>query len=318
MGNAGIRAEDLTRTFVTGRRSRRRTVEAVRGISFDVESGERVAFIGPNGAGKSTSIKMLTGILHPTSGSAEVAGMVPWHDRRRLAQKVGTLFGQRSQLWSELPPRSAYSMLAAIHGVDDQTADRRVAELGELLGAGDLFDQPVRTLSLGQRMRCELAAALLHQPEILMLDEPSIGLDLVAKQRFRELLVTLNRERGTTILLTSHDVADIEVVADRTIIVNHGQIIVDDSVEAMRRTLLASKRVVVGLNHPVEGDSIDILGATLTESSTTRVSFDVDTSIAAIRDVIDAILDSLPVNDLSVTDPPLEEIIADVYEAGAT
>lgn len=304
---------DLTRTFTTGRRGRQRTVEAVRGISLSIEAGERVAFIGPNGAGKSTSIKMLTGILHPTSGTALVDGLVPWEERRRLAGRIGTLFGQRSQLWPELPSRAAYDMLAAVHGIDDRTARARVAELGELLGATELFDQPVRTLSLGQRMRCELAAALLHEPGVLLLDEPSIGLDLVAKRRFRDLLVSLNRERGTTIFLTSHDVADIEIVADRTIIVNHGRIIVDDTVESLRRTLLASKRIEVGLHHRVDPSCIVLPGTTVTEATATRISLDVDTSATPVRDVLDALLERLPVADLTVVDPPLEDVIADAY-----
>ncbi len=234
---AAIVAADLGRTFVTGRRRQRRTIEAVRGLTFRVEPGERLAFIGPNGAGKSTSIKMLTGILRPTSGSATVLGLVPWEQRMDLARSIGSLFGQRSQLWHELTPRASFRMLAAIFDLDDPGADRRIAELGDLFDAGELFDQPVRTLSLGQRMRCELSACLLHEPSVLFLDEPTIGLDLVGKQRFRELLVRLNEEQGTTILLTSHDVADIEHVADRAIVVNHGTIIFDDAVTAMRRLI---------------------------------------------------------------------------------
>ena len=203
--------EGLTKVFAGGRK--KPPVEAVRSISFEVEAGERLAFIGPNGAGKSTSIKMLTGILQPTSGRAHVLGLVPWRDRRSLTRRIGTLFGQRSQLWLELRPRDTYRMLAAIHRLGDGALTRRVAELGQLLDATDLFDTPVRSLSLGQRMRCELAACLLHSPEVLFLDEPTIGLDLLAKQRFRELLVRLNDSGNTTIFLTSHDVADIEHVA---------------------------------------------------------------------------------------------------------
>ena len=209
----GIRVDHLGKVFETGRGANRRTVEAVAGLSFDIEPGERVAYIGPNGAGKSTSIKILTGILHPTSGRATVLGIVPWQDRRRLAGRIGTLFGQRSLLWPELTARQSYRMLAAIYGLDSVRERRRVGELADLLAAGDLFDQPVRGLSLGQRMRCELAACMLHEPEILFLDEPTIGLDLVAKQRFRELLVRLNAERGTTIFLTSHDVAATNLIS---------------------------------------------------------------------------------------------------------
>jgi len=162
---SAIEVQELTRTFVSGRRRHRKTIEAVKAISFSVDRGERVAFIGPNGAGKSTSIKMLTGILHPTSGAASVLGLVPWTERRTLAASIGTLFGQRSLLWQELTPRISYRMLGAIFGLDDRQTDRRIAELGELLDAVDLFDQPVRTQSLGQRMRCELAACMLHDPD---------------------------------------------------------------------------------------------------------------------------------------------------------
>jgi ABC-2 type transport system ATP-binding protein len=182
-------------------------------------TGGAAAFIGPNGAGKSTSIKILTGILTPTGGEAMVLGIVPWKERRRLASRIGTLFGQRSMLWSELTPRQSYRMLAAIYNIDSATERHRVGELTHLLGATDLVDSPVRTLSLGPRMRCELTAAMLHQPEILFLDEPTIGLDLLAKQLFRELLVRVNEESNTTIFLTSHDVADIEHVARRAIVV---------------------------------------------------------------------------------------------------
>ena len=214
-----VDVRELRRVFETGRKAQRRTIEAVNGISFEVGAGERLAFIGPNGAGKSTSIKMLTGILHPTSGMASVLGLVPWEDRRSLVRRIGTLFGQRSLLWEELTPAAAFHMLAAIFGLSGEVERRRVAELGETLSARELYEQPVRTLSLGQRMRCELTACMLHEPEILFLDEPTIGLDLLAKQRFREMLVTLNEEHGTTVFLTSHDVADIEHVASRAIVV---------------------------------------------------------------------------------------------------
>src|SRR5688500_11509850 len=163
----GVQVDGLTKVFTSGRGKARHDVVAVRAISFVVEAGERVAYIGPNGAGKSTSIKILTGILHPSSGEAEVLGIVPWEDRRRLTMRIGTLFGQRSQLWFELTPRQSFRMLAAIYRIEPNRAAVRVAELAELLDAGDLFDQPVRTLSLGQRMRCELAACLLHEPEVL-------------------------------------------------------------------------------------------------------------------------------------------------------
>ena len=308
---AAIEVRGLTKVFETGRRRQVRRVEAVRHLSLTVERGERLAYIGPNGAGKSTSIKILTGILHPTEGQATVLGVVPWLDRRRLAARIGSLFGQRSLLWFELTPRQSYRMLAAIYGLDRGREQARVADLAELLEAGDLFDMPVRGLSLGQRMRCELAACMLHEPEILFLDEPTIGLDLLAKQRFRELLVRLNDERGTTIFLTSHDVADIEHVARRAVVINHGSVIYDDEVVAMRRALLSTKLVEVGLSRPAA--LVDIRGVTVLEHSETAMKLVVDTTVTSIRGVLDELLDSLPVADISVVDPPLEQVIAAIY-----
>lgn len=292
--------------------SRRNPVQAVRDLTVSVQPGERVAYIGPNGAGKSTSIKILTGILRPTAGSAQVLGLVPWRERRRLAARIGTLFGQRSQLWFELTARQSFRMLAAIYGLDRGQELRRVAELGELLAAAELFDLPVRSMSLGQRMRCELAACLLHEPEILFLDEPTIGLDLLAKQRLRELLVRLNHVAGTTVFLTSHDVADIEHVAERVVVINDGRVIYDDSVPALRRTLLASKLVEVGLDRPAPPLELD--GVRILDRSDALLRLSVDTARTSIRLVLDTVLDRCRVSDISVLDPPLEQVIAQMYQ----
>jgi ABC-2 type transport system ATP-binding protein len=256
---------------------------------------------------------MLTGVLMPSGGDVRVCGLAPVPQRTRLALHIGVVFGQRSQLWFELTPRQSFRMLAAVHRIDRAEAAARVAELAELLDAGDLFDQPVRSLSLGQRMRCELAACMLHRPEILFLDEPTIGLDLLAKQLFRDLLVRLNRDRGTTIFLTSHDVADVEHVAERVVVVNHGSIIYDDAVGTLRRTLLATKLVEVGLSEPVA--PLDIDGVTVLEHSPTAARLAVDTNRRSVRDVLDVLLDSWPVADISVIDPPLEDVIAEIYGA---
>lgn len=317
-----IVAERVSRTFTAGRRRNRRTTDAVQDLTLRVERGERLAFIGPNGAGKSTSIKILTGILYPSAGSAEVLGLVPWQDRRQLAMRIGTLFGQRSQLWNELPPRRSLRVLGAIFGLDDNATNRRIAELGELLQASDLFDQPLRTQSLGQRMRCELAACMLHQPELLFLDEPTIGLDLLGKQLFRDLLVRVNEELGTTVFMTSHDVADIEQVAERAVVVNHGTIIYDNSVEAMGQDLLSTKRIEIGLGSAgASTASLTALpgvttgnksGASTSESRSLIV--EVDTTLTPIRVVMDRVLAELPVTDLSIVDPPLEAVIGEIYQ----
>ena len=306
-----IRATGLVKTFGSGAKA----VEAVRDLSVDVRAGERVAYIGPNGAGKSTSIKILTGILRPTQGTATVLGLTPWSERRRLAARIGTLFGQRSQLWPELTPRQSFRMLAAVYGLDRAAERRRVGELGELLDAADLFDQPVRTHSLGQRMRCELAACLLHEPEILFLDEPTIGLDLLAKRRLRELLVELNEAAGTTVFLTSHDVADIEHVAQRVVVIDHGRVVQDSDVASLRRTLLATKLVDVGLGRPAP--AFELPGVRELERDDVTLRLAVDTAVTTIRSVLDTVLDRCDVLDISVVDPPLEQVIAEIFTAPA-
>jgi ABC-2 type transport system ATP-binding protein len=307
-------ARDLTKTFsVRGPRGRRSVVEAVRGITFSVEAGERLAYIGPNGAGKSTSIKILTGILHPTEGTAHVLGYVPWKQRRSLARSIGVLFGQRSQLWFELSPRQSFELLTRIYGLDRAGARRRVSDLGDLFEAGNLFDVPVRNLSLGQRMRCELAATMLHQPRVLFLDEPTIGMDLVAKQRFRDVIVRLNEQHGTTVFLTSHDVSDIEQVARRVIVINHGTIIFDDRVSRMRRSMLSTKLLEVRFEEPPPPGSLAMDGVEVLKGSGTGFKLVVDTERRSIRQVLDELLDSHRVADISVLDPPLEDVIAKIY-----
>ncbi|MGH1487781.1 MAG: ABC transporter ATP-binding protein [Acidimicrobiales bacterium] len=330
--DTAIEADGLVRSFTIGRGRKSRTIEAVKELSFTVEAGERLAFIGPNGAGKSTSIKMLTGILFPTAGSATVLGLVPWQQRKELALRIGTLFGQRSQLWNELTPRTSLGVLGAIFGMTDPQTAARLGELGPILEADELYDQPLRGLSLGQRMRCELTACMLHSPEMLFLDEPTIGLDLLGKQVFRDLLVRVNNELGTTVLLTSHDVADIERVAERAIVVNHGTVIYDNTVEAMRGELLATKRITVGLTAPAlaattraDQDSpagittADRLpGVAVSDGAANELIVEVDTTQVPVRQVLDLLLAELPVIDLSIADPPLEAVIGEIYQRPPT
>ena len=305
---AAIDVRDLRKTF----RGARGEVAAVAGITFAVEPGERVAYIGPNGAGKSTSIKILSGILHPSGGEATVLGLVPWRDRRALAMRIGSLFGQRSQLWSQLTPRQTYALLARIYRIDGATARTRLAEVADLLDAGELLDRSTRTLSLGERMRCELLASVLHSPEVLFLDEPTIGLDLVAKARFRDLVLRLNEETGTTILLTSHDVSDIEQVARRVIVINHGSLIYDDKVSRMRRDLLRTRRIEVRFAEAP--GPIVIEGVTVERQSGPGARLEVDTDVRPIRAVFDDLLDRFDVVDISVEEPPLEDVITHIYE----
>ena len=207
---------------------------AVDSVSFGVEEGEILAFIGPNGAGKSTTIKMLTGILYPDSGHVEVLGIDPVRKRRQLAYQIGTVFGQKEQLWTHLTPYDNFRFFGAIYDLDNDAAEARIAELAEIFELGEFINTPVRSLSLGQRIRCEMVAALIHKPKVLFLDEPTIGLDPVVKENVRELIRQMNREEHTTVFLTSHDVGDIEKLCRRIIIVNDGQIVLDDSVEHLK------------------------------------------------------------------------------------
>lgn len=211
--------------------------EAVRDISFDIPQGEFVGYIGPNGAGKSTTIKMLTGILHPTSGEVLLAGMNPHLERLQTVRRLGVVFGQRSQLWWDLPVKDSYDILAEMYGVPAELKRKRLSQFAELLDLESFWSTPVRKLSLGQRMRADLAASMLHDPELLFLDEPTIGLDVNAKRNIRQFLRTLNEEFGKTILLTTHDMDDIEQLCSRVMVINHGQLTYDGTISSLRDTI---------------------------------------------------------------------------------
>lgn len=217
---------------------RYRTVSALQGVSFSLERGELLGFIGPNGAGKSTTIKILSGILRPDAGRVEVDGLTPFDDRIKHVARIGVVFGQRTQLWWDLPVNDGFDLLRNIYRVDPVRYRRTHDELVALLRLERLLDQPVRQLSLGQRMRAELAAALLHEPSILFLDEPTIGLDAPSKLAVRDFIKRLNRERGVTVLLTTHDMQDIEVLAERVIVIGHGRVLADSTFETLRATVL--------------------------------------------------------------------------------
>ena len=294
-----------------------RTVEAVKGISLACEQGELLAFIGPNGAGKSTTIKMLTGILYPTGGQATVLGLTPWKERQRLAYNIASVFGQRSQLWIHLPPLDTFNLLSRIFELDQREYKERVGYLIELFEIGDLVRTPARKLSLGERMRCEIAAALIHRPRVLFLDEPTIGLDVIAKQRIRDLIKQLNRDEQVTVFLTSHDAGDIEQLCKRVIVVNHGAIILNTSVSLLRRRYLQHKIVDLKLQDPVPPQGINLPGATTLKASTYGVKMQIDTGLTTIEAVISALVGNYHVADITIEDPPMEQIIAAIYGQAA-
>ncbi|BDT85670.1 ABC transporter ATP-binding protein [Nocardia cyriacigeorgica] len=317
-----IEIENLTRQFVLRRkdgdrwRRRREVLTAVDRMSFRVERGAAVGYIGANGAGKSTTIKMLTGILVPTSGQVRTCGLEPVRQRRQLASRVGVVFGQRSQLWWDLPLRESFSILSAIHRLDTEIARKRTHELVEQLEMSDTLDTPVRQLSLGQRMRAEVAAALLHSPDLVILDEPTIGLDVLSKQRLREFLRDERTQRGTTLLLTTHDMGDIERLCDRVLVVDHGKLVYDGTLAGLGATVGARRVLVVDLAEATP-DLSDLPGATLVSSEgggvRQRLAFDAETTTAA--SLLAAVSARAEVRDLSIEEPEIEDIVRRIYQS---
>lgn len=292
-----------------------RTIDAVKNLSFDMEPGELLGFIGPNGAGKSTTIKILTGILYPTSGSAHVLGFVPWQQRQKLAYEIGTVFGQRPQLWYHLPAIDTFYLFGKIYELDDSDLHKRIAFLTEAFEIGDLLETPVRKLSLGQRMRCEVAASLLHRPNLLLLDEPSIGLDVVAKQRIRDTIKRMNELESVGVLLTSHDAGDIEAVCRRVIVINHGQIVYQDKVSSLKRRYLTSKLVEVRYAEQVAEDfQIDGTETIKVAKERYGVKLRFDTRQTPVGQVVAQLAEAGSLVDVTISDPSLEEVIRAIYQ----
>lgn len=311
-----IETRGLTRTFRVRDGLTRRTVVAVEDLSLRVDPGEAVGYIGANGAGKSTTIKMLTGILVPTSGEARTCGLRPVADRRRLARQVGVVFGQRSQLWWDLPVGDSFGLLAAIHRLSPADAASRRDELVAQLELEEFWTTPVRQLSLGQRMRAEVAAALLHRPRLVILDEPTIGLDVLSKQRLREFLVAERREHGTTLLLTTHDMGDVERLCDRVVLVDRGRTAYDGDLAGLSRTVGAQRVMTVDLAEAVLGSTLTLpAGATHLGQEghglRHRIGFDAEQATAAA--VLAAVSTVAEVLDLSIEEPDVEDVVRKVY-----
>jgi ABC-2 type transport system ATP-binding protein len=319
-----ITVQDLSKTYSFRRRGKGLagllagetvSTRAVDGISFRVEAGERVAIIGPNGAGKSTTLKMLSGILEPSGGTMSVLGLDPSRQRRQLAYRIGVVFGQRSQLWTELPARDSFTLLRRIYDQDEQVFAGRLASLGERFGLADILDQPVQRMSLGQRMRCEIVASLLHAPNLLFLDEPTIGLDITAKAAIRDFIREQAAAEGQTVLLTSHDTRDIELVCDRVIVINRGRIVVDQPTAELRRRFLGRKLVTLQSIAPKL--VVSLPGVTSRPAADHTTILDVDTAKVRVDEVIAAALAQGGVEDVTIEDPPMEEVVHEIYAQGA-
>ncbi|MEV6392227.1 ATP-binding cassette domain-containing protein [Nocardia xishanensis] len=323
LSEAIIDIENLTRQFTLYRkngsrwRRQRDILTAVDGMTFRIERGAAVGYIGANGAGKSTTIKMLTGILVPSSGRVRTCGLDPVRRRRELASRIGVVFGQRSQLWWDLPLRESFTILAAIHRLEPDITRKRTYELVEQLEMAETLDTPVRQLSLGQRMRAEVAAALLHSPELVILDEPTIGLDVLSKQRLREFLRAERADRGTTLLLTTHDMGDIERLCDRVLVVDHGRLVYDGSLAGLGATVGARRVLVVDLAEPTPDLRGLPSGAELLTSEADgmrqRLAFDAESITAA--QLLAAVSDRAEVRDLSIEEPGIEDVVRRIYES---
>ena len=311
-----ITVTGLSKTFETkGKKGSKDLFTAVDNISFEVEQGEIIGFIGPNGAGKSTTIKMMTGILYPSSGEVTVCGYNPWTERRDMAYNIATMFGQKSCLLSHLPVRESYKLLGAIYDIDKETLEQRINEVAEFFDIHELLQKKVSSLSLGQRMICEVAAVTLHRPRVIFFDEPTIGLDIVVKKKVRRMIRTLNEKYGTTIFITSHDISDIEKLCTRIILINHGKKMLDSKLEDIKNGFLTKKKIEVSYEEQIHEEN----AGELLKDENVQVSFgekvivEFDESNIQIGTVIEKLMKLGKVQDLSISNTSLENVIYDIY-----
>lgn len=323
-----IEVQHLSKTFYVRRREsglknaaaalfkKREPVPALQDISFSVADGEMVGYIGPNGAGKSTTIKVMTGVLTPDNGICRIDGRTPWKERKAHVARIGVVFGQRSQLWWDLPVNDSFDLIRDIYRVPEDRYRKNVRELSEMLSLGEILKTPARQLSLGQRMRCEIAASLLHDPKVLFLDEPTIGLDAASKLAVREFIRSLNRTRGTTILLTTHDMQDIEALTRRIILIGKGRILLDGPLENLKetlspvRTVIASGREKAGALSLPEGVSL----LSRQGEGNVRLTLSADTRLSPVPALIESLSRQMELSDLSVEQASMDEVVLSLYK----
>jgi ABC-2 type transport system ATP-binding protein len=291
-----------------------RTVRAVDGVTFMLDAGELVGYLGPNGAGKSTTIKMLTGILVPTRGEVVVAGRVPWKQRVDHARDIGVVFGQRTNLWWDLPVIESLDLLRYVYRVSDAQYERNLAAFREMLGLDEFLNTPVRSLSLGQRMRADLAGALLHDPRILFLDEPTIGLDVVAKERIRRFIKSINCERGVTVILTTHDLVDVQKLCERVLMIDRGKLLFDGAPGDLVKRFGGERQLVVDFAEDYADVSVD--GARLTDRDGRRVTYRFMRGAISASELIQRLSARYRIEDLSVQEPQIEDTVRRIYERG--
>lgn len=294
----------------------KKKIEAVKGISFDVKRGEIVGFLGPNGAGKSTTIKMLTGVLHPTSGEVSIMGLTPWKDRKKYVRRIGAVFGQKSQLLWDIPPLDAFYMNKAIYGIADDVFEETLHELVSLLNVEHIIRKPTRQLSLGERMKCEFIMAMLHRPDVVFLDEPTIGLDVFAKENIREFIKELNKQ-GVTFLLTTHDLDDVEHLAQRVVVINHGDIVYDHTIDKLRTYFGTVKKVHLTTQDPlIQITEPGIQWKKLI--SQREAELELDTSMISIQQFMTLISETATIQDISISGATIEHVIKELYTCDDT
>lgn len=287
-------------------------VKAVDNISFEVQAGELVGYLGPNGAGKSTTIKILTGLLVPSDGELNVNGYVPWRERQRYVSRIGAVFGQRTTLWWDLPVIESLELLQHIYKIPDQRFQQNLSEFRELLELDEFLGTPVRSLSLGQRMRADICAALLHNPDLLFLDEPTIGLDVVAKERIRQFVKYINAERGTTIVLTTHDLADVQKLCNRVMIIDRGKLLFDGQLETLQERFGGERELIVDFAEDYE--DVSISGAEIADWQNNRVTYHFDPKHVTASDLIGRLSACYQIRDLVVKEADIEVTIRNIYE----
>lgn len=285
-------------------------IEAIKDISFKVEKGEIVGYIGPNGAGKSTTIKILSGILTPTSGKCKIGKMIPWENRKEYVKKIGVVFGQRSQLWWDIPAEDTFDLLKDIYDIEENKYQKIKEELVEKLNLKDIINVPVRQLSLGQRMRCEIAASLLHEPEILFLDEPTIGLDAISKQLVRDFIKRINKEKKTTIILTTHDMSDIDALAKRIILIGKGKVLYDGSLKKLKENFANKKYITVKTKDNIK---LKQKGIIKKEKNKEGYNFVIDAKILNISEFLNIISKKGNIEDIEIDNESLDNMIVNLY-----
>lgn len=312
-----IEVKGLSKVFALKSKGKKevKTLTAVDNVNFEVRPGEIIGFIGPNGAGKSTTIKMMTGILFPTSGEVSVCGYNPWEQRKEMTYHIATMFGQKSSLISHLPIIESYRLLGAIYDIPKDVLNERIKEITEFFDISHLMDKSASSLSLGQRMICEVAAVTLHRPDVIFFDEPTIGLDIVVKKKVRDMILTLNKKYNTTIFITSHDISDIEKLCSRIILINHGKVMLDSELKDIEHVFLTKKKILVSYDEKVDVETVKNLfaGYNVNVGLEEKITVEFDENDIKVADVIEKLLKVGKVQDLAITSASLENVIYDIY-----